>query len=522
MFAGSSYKHLYRSLGDLRSYATERKRSTGKMFDTIVLGAGWSGAVTARDLAKKGYAVLVLEARDRVGGRARTWVGKGDTRIDIGCSFIHGYKEGNPTGYIAKELNVPAHLPKPSESLIYGPNGPLSKAQASSLTSALSAAQAAYKLPHPSPPPTASLASALLSPSSPLFTTSTTPAPSSDLNNTNPANPSLPSLADSTPATELVDPQLAKGLARTLELPLGVKLEKVSLKWAGWETITNFSGSDAAPEGGYQSLVEKVLEDAKSHGAKVLLNTKVISIENTNEGVKVITDEEIYQGKTVICTIPLGVLKTLPDDFFRPSLPTKTSEIIAGTHVGCLEKLLLRYPHAWWPKAEEVGSYTFLPTSTTSLSSTSTPKEIFEASSLSTASFATGSLPGQEPILLTYLSVDPATLLLKHPQQEVAKAFHEFLKERFGVHEEVPEPTEVIMTNWLTDEYARGATTTPSIISEHGERSPMDFKELGRPLWGGKLGFAGEHTEMEHRGSVAGAVISGQREAERVDRLLKL
>jgi lysine-specific histone demethylase 1B len=50
----------------------------------------------------------------------------------------------------------------------------------------------------------------------------------------------------------------------------------------------------------------------------------------------------------------------------------------------------------------------------------------------------------------------------------------------------------------------------------------MDFKELSRPVWGGKLGFAGEHTEMEHRGSVAGAVVSGQREAARVGRLLDL
>lgn len=48
----------------------------------------------------------------------------------------------------------------------------------------------------------------------------------------------------------------------------------------------------------------------------------------------------------------------------------------------------------------------------------------------------------------------------------------------------------------------------------------MDFKELGRPVWEGRLGFAGEHTEMEHRGSVAGAVVSGSREAGRIDRYL--
>lgn len=83
-----------------------------------------------------------------------------------------------------------------------------------------------------------------------------------------------------------------------------------------------------------------------------------------------------------------------------------------------------------------------------------------------------------------------------------------------------PAPTEVALTNWLTDELSLGATTTPTIVSE-GERSPMDFKELSRPTWEGRLGFAGEHTDMDNRGSVAGAVVSGQREAARVERLLK-
>ena len=37
--------------------------------DVAVVGAGLAGLVTARDVAAAGLDVLVLEARDRVGGR---------------------------------------------------------------------------------------------------------------------------------------------------------------------------------------------------------------------------------------------------------------------------------------------------------------------------------------------------------------------------------------------------------------------------------------------------------------------
>jgi lysine-specific histone demethylase 1B len=80
-------------------------RTMTQIYDTIILGAGWAGAVAARELARAGHSVLVLEARNRVGGRAQTWTGGGAV-VDVGCSWIHGYKEGNPARGIAEGLGV--------------------------------------------------------------------------------------------------------------------------------------------------------------------------------------------------------------------------------------------------------------------------------------------------------------------------------------------------------------------------------------------------------------------------------
>ncbi|WWC87791.1 uncharacterized protein L201_002683 [Kwoniella dendrophila CBS 6074] len=504
--------------------------SDSQIYDTIIIGAGWSGSIAAQRLSEKGYKVLILEARDRIGGRAKTYIDdkENDIKIDLGCSWIHGYKEGNPTGKIAKDLNVNVHLPKPLEGVIYGKNGPLSKEKAASLRASLSSAQEAFKLPHPSPSSTESLASALFSNSSRLFKTDSKPSsnPSNtNIDSTSPANPTEnDNISITATGSNDIDKETLEGLARTLEIPLGLKLEKVSLKWSGWETTTSFAGSDAAPENGYQSLIQKVLDSSKDN-VQVKLSSNVQDISDSTDGVQVTTESgSKYDAKTVISTIPLGVLKNLSNDFFKPELPSNLKEIIKGTNVGILEKLLLKYDQAWWPNSSTIGSYTLLPLNNKQPNANSTIEEIFSSSTLVVANYASGSLPLTKPLLLTYLSETPAKLLLKggHSKEDIVKGFHNYLVKRFEPSTKPNEPINGEITNWLTDEYSFGATTTPTVISEDNKRSPMDFKELSRPLWKGKLGFAGEHTEMEHRGSVAGAVISGIREAERVDRLLNL
>jgi len=61
------------------------------MFDVIVIGAGAAGLTAARQLGKAGKSVVVLEARNRIGGRIHTLNETGfTTPVETGAEFMHG------------------------------------------------------------------------------------------------------------------------------------------------------------------------------------------------------------------------------------------------------------------------------------------------------------------------------------------------------------------------------------------------------------------------------------------------
>ena len=68
--------------------------------DVAVIGAGAAGIAAARTLAGTGLSVTVLEARDRIGGRAHTLVREG-VAVDMGCGWLHSADE-NPLAELAE------------------------------------------------------------------------------------------------------------------------------------------------------------------------------------------------------------------------------------------------------------------------------------------------------------------------------------------------------------------------------------------------------------------------------------
>lgn len=62
-----------------------------KSYDVIVVGAGFSGLTAARELSKKGYKTLILEGRDRMGGR--TWFDDRMGRnLEMGGTYVHWFQ----------------------------------------------------------------------------------------------------------------------------------------------------------------------------------------------------------------------------------------------------------------------------------------------------------------------------------------------------------------------------------------------------------------------------------------------
>lgn len=80
--------------------------------DIAIIGAGAAGLGAAHALQGRGVSCIVLEARDRIGGRAHTIMASPDVTFDLGCGWLHS-ADRNAFVAIAEQLSFAIDKSRP-------------------------------------------------------------------------------------------------------------------------------------------------------------------------------------------------------------------------------------------------------------------------------------------------------------------------------------------------------------------------------------------------------------------------
>ncbi|MFI1973191.1 hypothetical protein BLA24_05105 [Streptomyces cinnamoneus] len=430
----------------------------GAVTDTLVVGAGMAGLYAARELHRAGRDVVVLEVRDRVGGRVWSDRWEGGT-IDLGASWIHGV-EGNPVADLAREAGA-GTLVNNAGTLDYGVRAGAVHygADGRRLTPAECRER---QRDHEAV-------------SAGLFALARTADPDESL-----ASGLRRALADSglTPARAL---RVLHARCRMAEDDWGAGAEELCL--SGLVTGQDHEGDEVVFPDGYGQLTRHL-----ATGLDVRLGHRVTRVEHGDGGVTVHIDGQgVLTARRALITLPLGVLKE-GSVTFDPALPEPKLRAVERLGMGLYDKLFLRFPRPFWDESEVIGQE-------------GTPHGAF-------ANWYDLRHVVGAPVLLALNGGPVARRLQDLDDTAVVRAALNCLRGLYG--ERVEEPSAHRVTRWGTDPYARGAYSYPAVGS-----LPGDHDALAAPV-GGRLHFAGEATSADHSSTVHGAVLSGLREARRI------
>jgi monoamine oxidase len=426
------------------------------VLDVIVLGAGASGLKAAADLARAGCSGVLLDARDRIGGRIHTRHEPGlAVPLELGAEFIHG--EAPPVfELIAKAAGAAIDTGGERWSLTGG------KLERSNRM--LDEIQDAMR------------------------------------------NDRILSKRDLS-FDEFLDRHLKDVLspeARESARMFAQGFDAADTRRASaraitdeWTAGSSVGSSQFRPLGGYGALLAHLAGELRGSAMQLQLNTEIRSIRWRRGGVEA---RGTFHGrafaataKRAIVALPLGVLQrsTPPGGVrFTPALAQKR-RALKHLAPGPVMKVLLRFRRAFW---EEVGDGRYRGAA------------FFHARKEPFPTFWT-TLPVRTPVIAAWAAGPKATALAG---ADAAKVIGEALKSFATIFPAVDVEhmlESASFHDWQTDPYARGAY---SYVLVDG----IDAREqLAQPL-AGTLFFAGEAADCEgEAGTVAGALQSGTRAA---------
>lgn len=427
----------------------------------IVIGSGFSGAAAARTLANAGHEIIILEGRDRIGGRTHTDDSLGPT-IDLGGSWIHG-PHGNPLTKLAKEAGAEWKWTDfknilGNSVMAFDADGTV--LDAAEYTQGISNYDGALAMLEGSivgGKPDSSVQSM------------------ADLYKTG----LLDQAADEPYGTQ-------KGYQYTKNIRFqyenAASLEESDVTISGYTKLPG--GDNLVCFGGFRKILVHILQ-----GLDVRTSTVVQKIEYGPDGVRVHTSQGEFTADHAVVTVPLGVLKG-GNITFEPELPANKQVAIDRIGMGSYEKIVLKFPEIFWPQEPHRLNY---------LSSHEPP--LYNAW-LNFAHF-TG-----DPILVCYHGGPMADYTNEMDDEDLITGCVETLKKMFGP--DVPDPVSYVRTRWSADEFSQGSYSFDKVGQQDEDRYALAESVAGC------LHFAGEATHKHFFGTVHGAYESGIRAARDV------
>ena len=270
----------------------------------IVIGAGVAGLAAARDLQDNGFDVVVLEARDRTGGRLYTdW--SFDVPFEVGAGWIHG-PEGNPVTRLAEEVSAKTFRTDDDSLSVYDLQGGVFDDQALGRLD-----QDYSRLLH-------------------------------KVDETVERDVPLSEAFQDIDSRAMSDPLIRWAMTAYTEFDTGGPIENLSALF--FDEDDAFDGDDVILLTGYDKILSPL-----SIGLDVRFNIAVSRIRYNDSDAMVETDQGELTADYVICTVPLGVLKA-GTITFDPPLNRDVQSTISRLPMGNVTKALMQFAEAFWPE----------------------------------------------------------------------------------------------------------------------------------------------------------------------------
>ncbi len=439
--------------------------------DVVIVGAGVAGLTAARHLHRQGVSLLVLEARDRVGGRTLSQR-VGNEVLDLGGQWIGPTQDR--LAALAKELGVRTFPQHHQGKKIFSWQGKLREFSGDVPWLSTFAMIELFRMRNK----LGSLANTIR-PEAPWDSPKALELDGMTLESwkrrhlrTAGARVFLDIVTRAVLTSEPRDVSLlyflsylrwGQGLDRLISIPDGAQQDRFV--------------------GGAQQISERM---AAELGDRVRLNTPVLAIEQQSDKVAVRTPTGAVEGARVIVAIPPVLAGRIQ---YSPTLPAARDQLTARMPMGSVIKYVAVYDRPFWREAGFSG-------------------EAFSDTGVTVTTFDDSSADGSHPALVSFSDGDVARVWSERTPEDRQKAVIAEFVRFFGPA--AANPTVFVEKNWLEEEWSRGCyvgVMAPGTMTAWGSA-------LRQPC--GRIHWAGTETATKWMGYIDGAIESGERVSQEI------